>query len=117
MNVCEFTAPPRSDLRSGVASLGFTTTMRSLPEAFVVPDAVDDDRVEVDDLLDVLGPRLVVARVDLAREDGAHLDLGPVADHVLGPRVVRVQRHPDLERLRGHERLRDDGRRARADGG
>ena len=35
----------------------------------VVADAVDDDRVEVGELLDVLGPRLVVAGVDLARQD------------------------------------------------
>ena len=66
-------------------------------------DAVDDDRVEIDELLDVLGPRLVVAGVDLARQDRPDLVAGQVADHVLRPRVVRVQRDADLE---GGRRLR-----------
>ena len=63
----------------------------------VVADAVDDDGVEIGELLDVLGPRLVVAGVDLARQDRAHLVAGQRADDVLGPGVVRVQGDADLQ--------------------
>ena len=77
--------------------LGVARRLDHVEDEVVVADAVDDDGVEVGELLDVLRPRLVVAGVDLAGQDRAHLDAG-VADDVPGPRVVRVQRHADLER-------------------
>ena len=108
MNVCELTPVPRADLICGVASLGrmiddlrVAGRLEHRQDEIVVADAVDDDRVEVDQLLDVLGPRLIVAGVDLARQNRPHLVTGQVADDVPRPRVVRVQRDADLERRSG----------------
>ena len=75
MNVCEFTPVPRparimrrlgvhaNDRRPRIAR-----RLQHRKDEVVVADAVDDDGVEIRQLLDVLGPRLVVAGVDLARQ-------------------------------------------------
>ena len=101
MNVCELTVPPLAALSSGTPSFGLddhqllvARSLDHVEDEVVVADAVDDDRIQVGELLDVLGPRLVVAGVDLAGQDRAHLDVG-AADHVLRPRVVGMQRHAD----------------------
>ena len=64
----------------------------------VVADAVDDDRIEVDELLDVIRPGLIVAGVDFARKNRSHLVPGQVADDVPGPREVWVKRDANLQR-------------------
>ena len=89
-------------------------TIFLLPDALIIgkmksswPMPLIDDRVEIDELLDVVGPRLVVAGVDLARQDRSHFVARQVADDVLRPRVVRMKRDADLQR-----RFRLRGRRA-----
>ena len=107
MNVCELTPVPCAAWICGVVLVrpddDDARVRRRLDhrqDEVVVADAVDDDRVEIDQLLDVLGPRLVVAGVDLARQNRPHLVSGQVADDVLRPRVVGVQRDADLQRAR-----------------
>ena len=75
-------------------------------DEIVVPDAVDDNRVQIHELLDVFGPRLVVARVDLSRQDRPHLVARQIPDDVFRPRIIRMQRDADLQRAR----LRHRGR-------
>ena len=67
-------------------------------DEIVMANAIDDDRVEVGELLDIVRPGLVVPRVDIAGEDGSDLHARRVAGDVLGPRVIRVQGHADPER-------------------
>ncbi len=69
-------------------------------DEIVVADAIDDDDVEVCETLDVLRPRLVIPRVDIARQQRAHFVPRQVADNVRRPGVVRMQRDADLQRCR-----------------
>ena len=103
MNVCELTPVPCAgmNLRRRLVGaddddLRVARRLDHRHDEVVVADAVDDDRVEIDELLDVLRPRLIVAGVDLARQDRPHLVARQVADDVLRPRVVRMQRDADL---------------------
>ena len=61
-----------------------------------MPLTIDD--VEIGQPLDVLRPRLIIARVDVARQQRAHFVPRQIADDVGGPGVVRMQRDADLQR-------------------
>ena len=107
MNVCELTLLPCAEWICGVVSLTRMMTSFLFPDDLiigndevVVSDAVQHDGVEVDQLLDVFRSRLIVAGIDLAREDSPHLVSRQRADHVLRPRIVGMQRHADLQRRR-----------------
>ena len=113
MKVCEFTPLPRLARIIGVSTFTRTITARALPDAFsigkmkiVVSDAVHDDDVEIRQPLDVLRPRLVVAGVNAARQQGPHLITRQIAHDVGRPRVVRMQRDANLEWHSGFWRLR-----------
>ena len=97
MNVCELTPLPpaganhrRLGIDTNDSRAGVARGLQHRKDEVVVADAVDDEHIEIRELLDVLRPRLIVAGVDIARKQRAHLVPGQIADDVRRPGVVRV---------------------------
>ena len=108
MNVCELTPLPRAranhrrfgvhphDRRARVAR-----RLQHRKYEIVVPDAVDDHDIEIGQPLDVLRPRLIIAGVDIARQQRTHFVARQIADDVGGPGIVRMERDADLSGAAG----------------
>ena len=113
MNVCEFTPLPRPARIIGVSAFTRTIVARVFPDAFSIgnmksscpmPFTISD--VEIGQTLDVLRARLVITRVDVARQQRPHFVTRQLADDVGGPGIVRMKRDADLQRCNWLRSLR-----------